>query len=82
MKANDEKFTQIYKPRRQIFLDNLVGGIAWGVGSVIGATLIIGILGIIISQTRSIPFLGQIVNLTMSEIQKQQSSGIFSKKAE
>ena len=30
--------------RRSIFVNNFIGGLAWGVGSVVGATIVISIL--------------------------------------
>jgi hypothetical protein len=31
--------------KRNILLANFLGGLAWGIGTVIGATLIVGIIG-------------------------------------
>jgi hypothetical protein len=57
------------KSRKQIFLDNLVGGVAWGVGSIIGASIIVGLFGIIITQTRNVPLVGDIINVVIQEIE-------------
>lgn len=34
--------------RKDIMLGNFLGGLAWGVGSVIGASVVVGILGYIL----------------------------------
>lgn len=57
------------KSRRKIMLDNFIGGMFWGLGSVIGATLIVGILGLAIVRTRNVPLLGDIVKVVVTEIQ-------------
>jgi len=55
--------------RRSIFMNNLIGGIAWGLGSVIGATIIVGILGLIIVNTKRVPILGDLVKVITEQIQ-------------
>lgn len=57
------------KSRRKIMTDNFLGGISWGFGSVIGATLIVGLLGLAVVRTRNIPLLGDIVKVVVTEIQ-------------
>ena len=56
------------KSQKRIFIDNLLGGMAWGVGSVLGATIIVGVLGLIIIETKKIPLLGNIVTIIQTEI--------------
>ncbi len=57
------------KSRKQIFMDNFIGGLAWGVGSIIGATIIVGVLGLIITGTKEVPLLGDFVKIITQEIQ-------------
>ena len=57
------------KSRKQIFIDNFFGGMAWGLGSVVGATLIVGILGIAIVKSKTIPLVGDVVKVVVTEIQ-------------
>jgi len=57
------------KSRKQIIIDNLIGGIAWGLGTVIGATFIVGILGIIIVNTKKIPLVGDLVKVVTEQVQ-------------
>lgn len=58
-----------FKSRKRILADNFLGGMAWGLGSVIGATIIVGVLGIAIVRTKSIPLVGDVVKVVISEIQ-------------
>ncbi len=65
------------KSRRRIFVDNLVGGIAWGVGSIIGATIIIGAFGLLVSRSRYIPLVGDVVQVILEEIQQGRNIDLF-----
>ncbi len=65
------------KPRGKIFIDNLIGGLAWGAGGIIGATIIVGVLGLIISRSRQIPLIGDVVNVVIDEINQGRNSDIF-----
>lgn len=58
-----------FKSRKHILTDNFLGGMAWGLGSVIGATIIVGLLGVAIVRTKSIPLIGDIVKVFVTEIQ-------------
>jgi hypothetical protein len=60
------------RSRRRIFLDNLLGGIAWGVGSVIGATIVIGLLSFIFVRMNKVPLIGDIVEKFVLEIHEAE----------
>lgn len=68
----DEPDERIYKSRKQLLIDNILAGIAWGVGTVIGATVVIGIIGFTISQLKTVPFLGDVVKVVVNEITQYQ----------
>jgi hypothetical protein len=65
-----QKFERIYKGQKRLFLDNLIGGIAWGIGSIIGAILIVTIIGILISRTDKVPILGDVVRVIVNDIEE------------
>jgi len=65
------------KSKRRIFVDNLVGGIAWGVGSIIGATIIIGALGLLVTRSKNIPLVGDVVQIIIEEINQGRNVDIF-----
>jgi hypothetical protein len=64
-----EPVNKIYKSRLAIFIDNTIGGIGWGIGSVVGAALTVATIGFIITQSKSIPFLSSIVSIIASQVQ-------------
>ena len=58
-----------FKSAKRIIIDNFLGGMAWGLGGVIGATLIVGLLGLAIVRTKSVPLIGDVVKVVVTEIQ-------------
>lgn len=64
-----DKSQTIYKSGKQLVIDNFIAGIAWGLGSVIGATLVFAVLGFVLSQTQELPFIGQIIENIFATIQ-------------
>ena len=49
------------KSRKQILIDNFLGGIAWGLGASIGVSIILALLGFIASKINLIPVVGTFV---------------------
>ena len=47
--------------KRDIVTRNFLGGLAWGLGSVIGATVVVAILVGLLSAVDFIPFVGNFV---------------------
>ena len=52
----------IYIKKKDIVVGNFLGGLAWGVGSVIGATIVVAILLGILGQLNFIPGVADLVN--------------------
>jgi hypothetical protein len=53
-----DKSDRVYRPPGKIFLHNLLGGIAWSLGTLIGATIIFALLGFILSKIGAVPLIG------------------------
>lgn len=68
-----EKHEAVHKSVKQIFFNNMLGGIAWGIGATLGASLLLSFLGIILSQLNFIPIIGTFV-LRISEFVQQNST--------
>jgi hypothetical protein len=51
-----------YLSKRQIMLNNFLGGLAWGLGTVIGATIVVAILFSILGQFGFIPGVNDLLN--------------------
>lgn len=57
-----QKYEGVTLSRKTIFFNNLVGGIAWGLGATIGLGLFLALLGYIASQADLVPVVGNFVS--------------------
>ncbi|MDP3994207.1 MAG: DUF5665 domain-containing protein [bacterium] len=53
-----ERYNQIYRSKKQIMLNNFLGGIAWSFGTLIGAGIIVFAAGFFFSRINLIPIIG------------------------
>ncbi len=56
-----DKHLLVEKSLKKIMVNNFVGGIAWGLGVTVGASLLLGILGYFASNIGIIPVVGKFV---------------------
>ena len=70
-RLNQQRYFQIESSLWQVAFWNLVRGLAWGVGSVIGATLLISYFVQMLSSIDFIPVLGDWAHQVIEEIQSQ-----------
>jgi hypothetical protein len=68
----EEFFNDYYKRRRQVYHMNLVRGIWFGFGSVLGGTLLITLLLWILSFFHQIPFLNDIIDSIQNSIEQSR----------
>lgn len=54
----ETKHDNIHKPLHKIFINNFVGGIAWGLGATVGAGILLAIFGFLLSKINLIPVIG------------------------
>jgi hypothetical protein len=57
-----QKYEQIHQGRKQIIINNFLGGIAWAFGITIGFSLLIAILTLISKEINVIPVIGTFVS--------------------
>lgn len=66
-----ERFEQVKAKRRDIFVNNFIGGISWALGATIGLSIIIALLGLLIKHVNVIPyvgnFVGDVINFVISK---------------
>lgn len=55
---NNQPFEKVYRDRRKMMLDNFLGGIAWSLGTLVGATIIFAVIGYILTRVDLVPIIG------------------------
>jgi hypothetical protein len=67
----EDLFEDYYKHRRELYFMNLIRGIFFGFGSVIGGTLVVALLLWLLSALQYVPFLDGIVNAAQESIENR-----------
>ena len=62
--------TRIHISTGKVILNNLLGGLAWGFGTVLGATVVVGIVIFILSKLNTIPIIGDFFSNILQGIQQ------------
>lgn len=57
-----EKFEQVKLNRKELFLNNFLGGIAWGLGATVGLSIFLAIITFILSKINLIPIVGNFIS--------------------
>ncbi|MEO0443087.1 MAG: DUF5665 domain-containing protein [Pseudomonadota bacterium] len=70
---NAHRFVRIYNSPTRMLLFQFLKGIAFGLGSVIGATIVVSFLISFLAQVEFIPIIGEWAKQIMLEIQKGKS---------
>ncbi|WKZ30300.1 MAG: DUF5665 domain-containing protein [Candidatus Dojkabacteria bacterium] len=68
MKVTSEK-----KSLKRIAVEGFVGGTAWGLGTVLGAAVLLAIGGLILTQIKTVPIIGKFVYNVIEEVERYQS---------
>ncbi len=58
--------------KRQIVLGNFLGGLAWGIGSVLGATVVIALLVGFLRTINFVPVVGNFAEQVVDQVQTRQ----------
>jgi len=70
-RLNSHKLVEIYNAIYKLLFYQFLKGMAFGLGSVLGATIIVSILVYLLSQIEFLPIIGEWVQLITQEIKKQ-----------
>lgn len=57
-----EKHEYIHKNFREIFINNFIGGVAWGLGGTVGIAIVLAIFSFILGRINFIPIVGKFVS--------------------
>jgi len=61
--------TKIHISTWKVILNNFLGGLAWGFGTVLGATLVVALMIIALTQLDGVPILGDFFTGLLETIQ-------------
>lgn len=56
-----ENHEHIHKTKKEIFFNNFLGGIAWGLGATVGVSIFFAVLAFLVSKINLIPVVGNFV---------------------
>lgn len=56
--AENRGYNNVTLPLRRVIVNNFWGGISWGIGTFIGATIVVGAVLWVLNQTGLLPQLG------------------------
>lgn len=57
-----ENFEKVKGRRREIFFNNILGGLAWGIGATLGLAILFTILGFVAQHINLVPIVGNFVS--------------------
>jgi hypothetical protein len=60
----------IDKSKTKIFFDSMIGGIGWGIGTVIGLATFFAVIGFIATKIQTVPIIGEFVYNVITEVEK------------
>jgi hypothetical protein len=63
-----QEISRLAMSRKRIIINNFLGGLAWGLGTAIGATVVFALLGYLISVLGGIPFIGSLIAQIIEQI--------------
>jgi len=53
-----QPYEKVERSKKQIIINNFIGGIAWGLGATIGLAVVLALLGFLIGRVDFVPIVG------------------------
>jgi len=69
-----EKYENVTKSKKRIFINNLIGGIAWGIGATIGASVLLAVLAFLLGSLDVVPVVGNFVSQVSVFVEQQNAT--------
>lgn len=73
---SSERYNHVKDNKKAIFFNNLLGGVAWGLGATIGLSIVLTVAGIIISKVNTVPIVGDYVQSIANYIADKQETAL------
>lgn len=71
-----ENFENVKRSKKEMITNNLIGGVAWGLGATIGVSIILTVWGFILNKINLVPFVGNFV-LQINDFVLQNSTKLI-----
>lgn len=73
-----DKYDHVKESRKEIFFNNIIGGIGWGLGATVGAAIILAFAGFLLTKVNTVPIIGDYVENILQYIATNQQTAIDS----
>jgi hypothetical protein len=74
--SGKDRYDHVKESKKEIFFNNVIGGVAWGIGATVGAAIILTAAGILLSKVNTIPLVGNYVENVLLYISENQNTAI------
>ncbi len=71
-----QPYEKVQLNKKQIIINNFLGGISWGVGATIGLAIFLAIVGFAISKIDLVPVIGNIISAGIQQAVKNSPNFI------
>ncbi len=71
-----QPYERAEKSKKQIIVNNFLGGVAWGIGATIGLAIFLAIVGFVISKVDLVPVIGNIISAGIQQAVKNSPNFI------
>lgn len=61
-----DKYQKVEEGKKELIINNFIGGISWALGATVGLAFVVAILGIIIKNVNVVPYVGNFVSNVLS----------------
>lgn len=58
----ERKYENVTQNKKKIFVNNLIGGLAWGIGATLGLAFLVTALGLVAHHINLVPIIGNFVS--------------------
>ncbi len=76
--SSEDKYDKVRESKKELFFNNLIGGIAWGLGATVGAAIILALMGVLLTKVNTVPVIGSYVENVLEYIAENQQTAIDS----
>lgn len=65
-------YTKVHLSPGRLMWNNFLGGLAWGFGTVLGATIVVALVLFILSKLDTVPIIGDFISRILEQIELRQ----------